>query len=155
MRPSQPHHRAAGQDPPAHPLRRRCHPIVLSSTVGRRLPSFADRVRSAVRCARAKRDVHSSPHEPTWSIVVSDTGIGIPPHAVNIIFEEFRQVDGGGTRAYKGSGLGLAITRNLVRMMDGQISVQSEIGKGSVFTVTLPLVTPESAKLELAESVEA
>jgi signal transduction histidine kinase len=100
-------------------------------------------------------DVHSSPHEPTWSIVVSDTGIGIPPHAVNIIFEEFRQVDGGGTRAYKGSGLGLAITRNLVRMMDGQISVQSEIGKGSVFTVTLPLVTPESAKLELAESVEA
>lgn len=76
----------------------------------------------------------------TWSLAVSDTGIGIPPHALDLIFEEFRQVDGSSSRAYKGSGLGLAITRNLVRVMDGQISVKSELGKGSTFTVTLPML---------------
>jgi signal transduction histidine kinase len=79
----------------------------------------------------------------TWSIAVMDSGIGIPPHAREIIFEEFRQLDGGTTRAYKGSGLGLAITRNLVRIMDGRIDVASELGKGSTFTVTLPLVVAE------------
>ncbi len=85
-----------------------------------------------------------NPKENTWGICVSDTGIGIPPHALSIIFEEFRQVDGSSARAYKGSGLGLAITRNLVRMMDGQISVDSEMGQGSKFTVTLPIVTREN-----------
>jgi two-component system sensor kinase len=86
--------------------------------------------------------------ENTWEICVSDTGIGIPPHALSIIFEEFRQVDGSSARAYKGSGLGLAITRNLVRMMDGQISVESEMGQGSKFTVVFPLVTNETVELE-------
>jgi len=76
----------------------------------------------------------------TWTIAVRDTGIGIPPHARELIFEEFRQLDGASTRAYSGTGLGLAITRNLVRMMDGQITVDSELGRGSTFTVTLPLV---------------
>jgi signal transduction histidine kinase len=77
--------------------------------------------------------------EQTWSVEVADTGIGIPPHAVNVIFEEFRQLDGSYSRAYKGSGLGLAITRNLVRMMGGKISVKSTLGTGSTFTVVLPL----------------
>lgn len=76
----------------------------------------------------------------TWTIVVQDTGIGIPPHAIEYIFEEFRQVDGSSRRAYKGTGLGLAITKNLVRMMEGKINVESTLGKGSIFTVTLPLV---------------
>lgn len=75
-----------------------------------------------------------------WQIVVSDTGIGIPPHALNYIFDEFRQVDGSTQRQFGGSGLGLAITRNLCRMMGGTIRVASELGKGSSFTVTLPLV---------------
>lgn len=76
----------------------------------------------------------------TWTIMVKDTGIGIPPHALEYIFEEFRQVDGSSRRAYKGTGLGLAITKNLVRMMDGKINVESSLGKGTTFTVTLPLV---------------
>lgn len=76
-----------------------------------------------------------------WSIQVQDTGVGIPPHALNYIFEEFRQVDGTTKRSYGGSGLGLAIVRNLVRMMNGNIKVTSELGKGSAFTVTLPIVT--------------
>jgi signal transduction histidine kinase len=90
--------------------------------------------------------VQADMNKETWSIAVTDTGAGIPPHALNVIFEEFRQIDGGFARAYKGSGLGLAITRNLVRLMDGQIQVDSELGNGSTFTVTLPLVPiPEKA----------
>ncbi len=76
----------------------------------------------------------------SWRIVVKDTGIGIPPHALDYIFEEFRQVDGSSTRIYQGTGLGLAITRNLVLMMDGKIGVESTLQEGSTFTVTLPLI---------------
>ncbi len=88
----------------------------------------------------------------TWLISVSDTGIGIPPHARSLIFEEFRQLDGAPTRAYKGTGLGLAITRNLVHIMGGQIGVESELGLGSTFTVSLPL---QLEKISTPEPVEA
>ena len=81
-----------------------------------------------------------APSETAWIIRVADTGMGIPPHALNMIFEEFRQVDGSSSRTHKGSGLGLAITRNLIRLMKGEIAVTSEIGQGSVFSVTLPLI---------------
>ncbi len=77
--------------------------------------------------------------DSSWSIQVADTGIGIPPHALNYIFDEFRQVDGSASRVYGGSGLGLAIVRNLCQMMDGSVKVTSELDQGSVFTVTLPL----------------
>ncbi|CAG1010763.1 two-component system, sensor histidine kinase [Anaerolineae bacterium] len=77
----------------------------------------------------------------TWQFSVRDTGIGIPPHALEYIFEEFRQLDGSSRRAYGGSGLGLAISRHLCRQMNGEISVQSVVGKGSTFTVRLPLET--------------
>jgi signal transduction histidine kinase len=75
----------------------------------------------------------------TWTIAVKDTGIGIPPHALDLIFEEFRQVDGTAARAYKGSGLGLAITRHLVHMHGGSIHVRSQLGEGSTFSVRLPV----------------
>lgn len=91
--------------------------------------------------------------EKTWSLDVIDTGIGIPPHAVNVIFEEFRQLDGSYSRAYKGSGLGLAITRNLVRMMGGKIGVKSTLGSGSTFTVVLPITLPETAEPEALEAI--
>ncbi|MEZ4668037.1 MAG: PAS domain-containing protein [Anaerolineae bacterium] len=87
-----------------------------------------------------------------WIIQVSDTGIGIPPHALNYIFDEFRQVDGSTKRAYGGSGLGLAIVRNLCRMMGGNIKVTSELGKGSVFTVNLPLVFNKQNETSLLET---
>lgn len=82
--------------------------------------------------------------ENQWVITVKDTGVGIPPHAVDLIFEEFRQIDGTSTRVYKGSGLGLAITRQLVRVMKGQIKVDSVLGSGTAFVVTLPVIeTPQ------------
>jgi two-component system sensor kinase len=78
-------------------------------------------------------------------IRVKDTGIGIPSHALNYIFDEFRQVDGSWRRNYGGSGLGLAIVRNICRMMSGKVSVESTLGEGSTFTVQLPLkpTTPQ------------
>jgi len=92
---------------------------------------FTDKgtVTLSLKCAEAK-----------WEIEVSDTGIGIPPHALGYIFEEFRQLDGSSTRSYGGSGLGLAITRNLCRAMNGNITVKSILNVGSTFSVTLPLV---------------
>lgn len=74
----------------------------------------------------------------TWSISVQDTGIGLPPHAREFIFEEFRQVDQSSRRKYGGTGLGLAIVQKYTRAMGGTVNVKSELGKGSTFTVSLP-----------------
>jgi signal transduction histidine kinase len=69
---------------------------------------------------------------------VSDTGIGMTPQQQANLFEEFSQADATTARQFGGTGLGLAITRKLARMMGGDVSVRSEPGKGSVFTVRLP-----------------
>jgi signal transduction histidine kinase len=70
---------------------------------------------------------------------VRDTGIGIAPEAQELIFDEFRQVDGSARRAYGGSGLGLALSRQLARLLGGDIEVQSTVDEGSRFVVELPL----------------
>lgn len=73
------------------------------------------------------------------SIAVKDTGIGIAPAQLDHIFEKFVQADTSINRKYGGTGLGLAITKTLAGIMGGDIKVESELGKGSVFTVTIPL----------------
>lgn len=77
-----------------------------------------------------------------WRIIVSDTGIGVPAHAREYIFDEFRQVDGSSKRLYGGTGLGLSLVQKLARVMGGNVVLKSELGAGSTFTVTLPLELP-------------
>ena len=75
----------------------------------------------------------------SMKLAVSDTGIGMNQDAINYIFEEFRQVDMSTTRKYGGTGLGLAIVKRLTNLLGGDIAVESEEGKGTKFTVTLPM----------------
>jgi signal transduction histidine kinase len=82
--------------------------------------------------------VRRHPTERGIVLAVADTGIGIAPPDQDKIFEDFRQLDNSPTRPYGGTGLGLSICRRLAQMLDGRISVQSTVGKGSAFTLTLP-----------------
>lgn len=75
-------------------------------------------------------------------IEVKDTGIGIASENFDLVFERFKQADSSVSRRYGGTGLGLPITKNLVELMGGNISLESEQGKGSVFTILLPLLEP-------------
>lgn len=70
---------------------------------------------------------------------VVDTGMGIPPEQLDSIFEQFQQVDGAETRKFGGTGLGLAISKQFCELMNAQIKVESVVGKGSCFTVRLPI----------------
>jgi len=76
-------------------------------------------------------------------LCVRDTGIGIRAEDMPRLFSEFEQLDSGPGRHYEGTGLGLALTKRIVEFQDGQIDVQSEPGKGSAFTVILPLTGRE------------
>jgi signal transduction histidine kinase/DNA-binding response OmpR family regulator/CHASE3 domain sensor protein len=79
-------------------------------------------------------------HEQGYTFCVRDSGIGIPKHQHDTIFEAFQQADGTTNRRFGGTGLGLSISRDLARMLGGDLSVESELGKGSAFTLTLPKV---------------
>jgi signal transduction histidine kinase len=70
---------------------------------------------------------------------IEDTGIGIRPEDLEAIWEDFRQVDQSRTREFGGTGLGLSITRKLIQALGGSVRVKSEYGKGSTFSVALPL----------------
>lgn len=81
------------------------------------------------------------------NVSITDTGIGIAPNQLGAIFESFQQIDGGLARAYPGLGLGLAIGHKLVSLMGGTIHVESNVGQGSRFDVSLPLRVVESVKV--------
>jgi signal transduction histidine kinase len=78
-------------------------------------------------------------------ISVRDSGIGIPPEKQEHIFEPFFQVDSSSTREYGGTGLGLTLAKQYVEAHGGRIWVESEVGLGSVFTVSLPAVAEDLA----------
>jgi signal transduction histidine kinase/CheY-like chemotaxis protein len=83
---------------------------------------------------------------------VRDSGIGIDASALPTLFERFKQADSGIARRYGGSGLGLAISRGLVDLMGGRIDVETEVGRGSTFRVTLALQRGHSPRLALADT---
>jgi two-component system, sensor histidine kinase and response regulator len=95
--------------------------------------------------------LRSEPDEVVLSFAVEDTGIGIAPEQCSLVFESFHQVDGSMTRARGGSGLGLAITRQLVELMGGRISAESELGRGSRFAFTARL-KPAAREAEMADA---
>jgi signal transduction histidine kinase len=87
------------------------------------------------------------------SISVADTGVGIAEEDRDIVFEKFRQATTPVTsdnlaREYMGTGLGLSIVQELCKLLGGEVKFESELGKGSTFTVVLPWVAPERAPLE-------
>ena len=92
--------------------------------------------------------------EEILRIDVEDTGIGIPAEEMGRIFESFRQVDSGLSRMYPGLGLGLALARKLALLMQGQISVESMAGKGSTFTLRIPLRAAEVEAVAEPASVQ-
>ena len=79
------------------------------------------------------------PDDGHLKLTVSDTGIGMKKEALALIFEEFRQADMSSTRKYGGTGLGLAIVKRFINLIGGEIAVESEEGKGSKFTITIPM----------------
>ena len=122
-------------------------------------PIFADRVRfkqilynllsNAVKFTpRGGRiDIHCLEIKNFVRISVTDTGIGIRPEDQGVVFEEFRQVEGNAGAPSEGTGLGLAITKRLVEQQGGKISLESEAGKGSRFTFTLPIGSKNSSEV--------
>jgi signal transduction histidine kinase len=91
--------------------------------------------------------ISASQQNGSLKLVVSDTGVGIPRVDLNKIFEEFHRGGSSSSKNYQGTGLGLAIVKKFVNLLGGEINVESELGKGSVFTVTLPLENHESGSV--------
>ena len=88
--------------------------------------------------------------EAVAAVRVIDTGLGIPSGKLEDIFEPFVQVDQNFTREGQGTGLGLSISRDLARAMGGDITVESNLGHGATFTLTLPRVARERHEVEAA-----
>jgi CheY-like chemotaxis protein len=104
---------------------------ILVNLVGNSV-KFTERGEILVEVSLVRKDADAV----VLNFTVEDTGIGIPADQRARVFESFHQVDGSLTRARGGSGLGLAITRQLVELMDGEIAVESELGRGSRFSFT-------------------
>jgi signal transduction histidine kinase/CheY-like chemotaxis protein len=123
---------------------------------------FADRVRfkqilynllsNAVKFTpeSGRIDVQCHKDGEMATVSVTDTGIGIRAEDQKLIFEEFRQVEGSAGKIQEGTGLGLAITKRLVEQQGGHISLQSALGQGSRFIITLPLARGTSSQSQTA-----
>ncbi len=109
---------------------------VLSNLIGNAV-KFTERGEVKVSVALAATERAETDDRLTLQFTVEDTGIGIAPLQHEKLFKPFTQLDESSTRRYGGTGLGLAICRNLVRLMDGEITCESELGHGSKFSFTI------------------
>jgi signal transduction histidine kinase len=114
---------------------------ILTNLVGNAI-KFTDRGRIDIRVECRERTSSCA----TVHLSVKDTGIGIAPEKLDLIFEKFTQADGSMTRRFGGTGLGLTITKQLVELMGGAIGVESRVGVGSTFWVTLPFPVATSVE---------
>jgi two-component system, sensor histidine kinase len=98
--------------------------------------------------------LHFEQRDDALVIVVTDTGAGVPDKQIPLIFKEFTQLDASRTRRFEGAGMGLAIVQGLVELFGGRLGVDSEVGKGTRFTVTIP-VRAVAAPVEASASPQA
>ncbi|MCM2313992.1 MAG: response regulator [Thermoanaerobaculia bacterium] len=93
--------------------------------------------------------------EDSMAVAITDHGIGIDPANHGIVFREFQQVDAGTSRQFEGTGLGLALVRKYVEMHRGRITLESELGRGSEFTVILPVTVRDAGRVQTAPPAPA
>lgn len=98
--------------------------------------------------------LHFDQRDDALAIIVTDTGAGVPDKQIPLIFKEFTQLDASRTRRFEGAGMGLAIVQGLVDLFGGTIGVDSEVGKGTRFKVTIP-VKPVAAPAGVATAPQA
>lgn len=109
-------------------------------------------VNNAVKFTSAGGRVAVRAHErPDATVIsVSDSGIGIARDHLSEIFEEFKQLDASTAREYEGSGLGLALSKRILELQGGSIAVESELGRGSTFSITIPRSAPAGVQADVA-----
>jgi CheY-like chemotaxis protein len=122
---------------------------VLHNLVGNAI-KFTESGQVSVRVKRAPGAGATPEGDPPLLFEVEDTGIGIPPHHLPLIFEAFHQVDGSFGRRHHGTGLGLTISREIARAMGGDITCRSTPGQGSVFSLTVPLPSAPVHQVDVA-----
>ena len=119
-----------------------------STRVRQALLNLASNANKFTERGKVSFDVsRAAEHGEDWiTVKVTDTGIGMTPEQLDRLFQDFVQADASTTRKYGGTGLGLAITRRICQMMGGDVMVESEQGKGSIFTLRLPARAPAVAQ---------
>lgn len=136
----------------AHPITRRVGRQVSTISADRRLldRSLDELIDNAIKYSPAGGRIvlsatpSSNGHGPTVQLSVVDRGVGIPPDHLDAVFDDFRQLDGSATRQYGGLGLGLAYVNRIARAHDGELTCESVPGKGSTFTLILPMTQGET-----------